>query len=112
MLDRRQSARDKVIYGGVAEVGEGGATRECIVRNISENGANLEFSNVHLLYVDALTAQLVHQLHDHAIHVIYSTFIAPDPATAKPGPNGKIPEFVDKGIKHAAFNEAWIRAGD
>jgi hypothetical protein len=46
MLDRRQSARDKVIYGGVAEIGERGATRECVVRNISEKGANLEFSNV------------------------------------------------------------------
>ena len=46
MPDRRQSARDKVIYGGVAEIGENGATRECVVRNISENGASLEFSNV------------------------------------------------------------------
>jgi hypothetical protein len=46
MLDRRQSARDKVIYGGVAEIGERGATRDCVVRNISEKGANLEFSNV------------------------------------------------------------------
>ena len=46
MLDRRQSARDKVIYGGVAEIGERGATRDCVVRNISENGANIEFSNV------------------------------------------------------------------
>jgi PilZ domain len=46
MLDRRQSARDKVIYGGVAEIDERGATRDCVVRNISENGANLEFSNV------------------------------------------------------------------
>jgi len=46
MLDRRQSARDKVIYGGVAEVGDHGATRECVVRNISETGAHLEFSNV------------------------------------------------------------------
>ena len=45
MLDRRQSARDKVIYGGVAEVDESGATRECVVRNISETGAHLEFSN-------------------------------------------------------------------
>jgi hypothetical protein len=36
MLDRRETARDKVIYGGVAEVGERGATRECVVRNISE----------------------------------------------------------------------------
>jgi hypothetical protein len=46
MLDRRQNARDKVIYGGVAEIGERGDTRDCVVRNISENGASLEFSNV------------------------------------------------------------------
>jgi hypothetical protein len=46
MLDRRQSARDKVIYGGVAEIGERGATRNCVVRDISENGASVEFSNV------------------------------------------------------------------
>ena len=44
MLDRRQNVRDKVIYGGVAE--SDGATRDCVVRNISENGASLEFSNV------------------------------------------------------------------
>src|SRR5260221_14321037 len=46
MLDRRQTPRDKVIYGGVAEIGERGATRDCIVRNISDRGATLEFSNV------------------------------------------------------------------
>jgi hypothetical protein len=46
MLDRRQSARDKVIYGGVAEIDECGETRDCVVRNISETGAHLEFSNV------------------------------------------------------------------
>jgi hypothetical protein len=46
MLDRRESVRDKVVYGGVAEIGEHGATRECVVRNISEKGANIEFSNV------------------------------------------------------------------
>jgi hypothetical protein len=46
MLDRRQSARDKVIYGGVAEIGESGAKTDCVVRNISENGAHVEFSNV------------------------------------------------------------------
>jgi PilZ domain-containing protein len=46
MLDRRETARDKVIFGGVAEVGERGATRECVVRNISEKGAQVEFSNV------------------------------------------------------------------
>jgi hypothetical protein len=46
MLDRRESARDKVIYGGVAKIDENGTTRECVVRNISEHGASLEFSNV------------------------------------------------------------------
>src|SRR3954463_15103054 len=39
MLDRRQDARDKVIYGGVAKVDDNGATRACVVRNISEKGA-------------------------------------------------------------------------
>jgi hypothetical protein len=46
MRDRRQDVRDKVIYGGVAEIGERGATRECVVRNFSEKGASIEFSNV------------------------------------------------------------------
>jgi hypothetical protein len=46
MLDRRQGARDKVIYGGVAELDERGTTRECIVRNISDKGASVEFSNI------------------------------------------------------------------
>ena len=45
MTDRRQSARDKVIYGGVAELAETGASRDCVVRNISKDGAHLEFSN-------------------------------------------------------------------
>ena len=46
MRDRRESAREKVIYGGVAELDERGATRECIVRNISDKGASIQFSNV------------------------------------------------------------------
>jgi PilZ domain-containing protein len=45
MLDRRESARDKVMYGGVAEIGDRGATRECIVRNISDRGATIEFND-------------------------------------------------------------------
>ena len=46
MLDRRQNPRDKVIYGAVAEIGDRGATRDCVVRNISEKGASVEFNNV------------------------------------------------------------------
>ena len=45
MLDRRQGARDKVVYGGVAKVDDRSASRDCVVRNISENGASIEFSN-------------------------------------------------------------------
>ena len=42
MLDRRQSVRDKVLYGGVAEINERGSTMDCVVRNISERGACVE----------------------------------------------------------------------
>jgi PilZ domain-containing protein len=42
MLDRRQNARDKVLYGGVAEINERGSTMDCVVRNISERGACVE----------------------------------------------------------------------
>jgi len=45
MLDRRQSVRDKVIYGGVAEFTERGPTMDCVVRNISEQGACVEFDS-------------------------------------------------------------------
>jgi hypothetical protein len=46
MTDRRQTTRNKVLYGGVARSGETGASNDCVVRNISEKGANIEFSNV------------------------------------------------------------------
>lgn len=45
MQDRRQTARDKVLYGGVAEINERGSTMDCIVRNISEQGACVEFES-------------------------------------------------------------------
>jgi hypothetical protein len=43
MLDRRRSVRDKVIFGGVAAINERGSTMDCVVRNISEGGACVEF---------------------------------------------------------------------
>jgi hypothetical protein len=43
MQDRRQSVRDKVLYGGVAGVGESSSTMDCVVRNFSEHGACVEF---------------------------------------------------------------------
>jgi len=44
MQDRRASVRNKVMYGGVAEIGDRGATRDCIVRTISDRGATIEFN--------------------------------------------------------------------
>jgi hypothetical protein len=52
------------------------------------------------------------QVHDGTLHAIYSCFIASDEPVAKVGDKRKGPRIVAKGIKHAAFNEAWIRLGD
>jgi hypothetical protein len=41
MEERRASARDKVLYGGVAEIGDS-ATMDCVVRDFSERGACVE----------------------------------------------------------------------
>lgn len=45
MDERRKQQRDKVVYGGVATVNDRGATRDCVVRNISETGAAIEFGS-------------------------------------------------------------------
>jgi len=42
MQDRRQSGRDKVLFGGVAEINERGSTMDCVVRNFSDRGACIE----------------------------------------------------------------------
>jgi len=46
MQDRRESVRDKVLLGGVAEINERGSTMDCVVRNFSEHGACVEFDAV------------------------------------------------------------------
>lgn len=45
MTERRQQSRDKVMLGAVASVNDQGSTRDCMVRNISEHGARLEFGS-------------------------------------------------------------------
>jgi hypothetical protein len=45
MQDRRESVRDKVFLGGVAETSTRGSTMDCVVRNFSENGACVEFDS-------------------------------------------------------------------
>lgn len=44
MDDRRKDVRDKVMFGGVASI-PNGAPKDCVVRNISDNGARVEFKS-------------------------------------------------------------------
>jgi hypothetical protein len=71
MLDRRESVRDKVMYGGVAEIGERGATRDCIVRNISDRGATIEFSNVVTLPREQMSLRIARKGRSFLARVIW-----------------------------------------
>jgi hypothetical protein len=71
MQDRRERVRDKVMYGGVAEIGDRGKTRECIVRNISDNGANIEFSNEYELPKEQLSLRIARKGRSFLAKVIW-----------------------------------------
>jgi len=59
MIERRQSARARVIYSGVIAYDARRATMDCAVRNFSEDGVKVEFENAALLpdEVDLLIAK-------------------------------------------------------
>ena len=71
MRDRRESVRDKVMYGGVAEIGERGATRECIVRNISDRGATIEFGHDFQLPKEQLSLRIARKGRSFLAKVIW-----------------------------------------
>ena len=71
MQDRRETVRDKVMYGGVAEIGDHGTTRECIVRNISDNGANIEFSDEYELPKEQLSLRIARKGRSFLAKVIW-----------------------------------------
>ena len=71
MRDRRESVRDKVMYGGVAEIGERGTTRECIVRNISDKGATIEFSHDFQLPKEQLSLRIARKGRSFLAKVIW-----------------------------------------
>ena len=71
MLDRRQSARDKVIYGGVAEIGDDGASRDCVVRNISEQGAQIEFSTAVKLHKEQMSVAIARKGRSFLARVVW-----------------------------------------
>lgn len=72
MLDRRQNARDRVIYGGVAVIGESGAKRDCVVRNISEQGASVEFRNILNLPQDCMSLTIAKRGRAFLARVVWS----------------------------------------
>jgi hypothetical protein len=71
MLDRRRSARDKVIYSGVAEIGDDGATRDCVVRNISEQGAQIEFSTTVKLHKEQMSVAIARKRRSFLARVVW-----------------------------------------
>lgn len=71
MLDRRHSPRDKVIFGGTAEIADGGASRDCVVRNISQDGAHLEFNNDVRLPKDSLRLTIARKGRSFMARVIW-----------------------------------------
>ena len=71
MQDRRESTRDKVMYGGIAEIGECGTTRECIVRNISDKGATIEFDNFVQLPKEQLSLRIARKGRSFLARVVW-----------------------------------------
>ena len=59
MIERRQSARSRVIYGGLVGINRRQTTVECVVHNFSDSGANVEFADPAVLpeIVDLLVAK-------------------------------------------------------
>jgi hypothetical protein len=49
MIERRQTSRARVIYGGVIAYNGRQSTMDCMVRNFSEDGAKVVFDNSAIL---------------------------------------------------------------
>jgi hypothetical protein len=45
MLERRQHPRNRVYYGGMIAFNARNSTLACVVRNVSNRGAKIEFDN-------------------------------------------------------------------
>jgi hypothetical protein len=70
MDERRQDTRDKVLFGGVASH-EAAAQKECVVRDISDHGARLEFKTVARLPKDDLTLKIARKGQSFLARVIW-----------------------------------------
>ncbi len=88
MDERRKDVRDKVLFGGVASTSDN-TSAECIVRNISEHGARVEFKRGTQLPRDKMSLTIARTgrsfvakiiwLRDNIVGVAFA-----DPATEMP----------------------------
>jgi len=71
MSERRQSPRDKVIYGGRAEIAGLGGSKDCVVRNISDKGARLEFNDAIGVRKESLRLTIARKGHSFLAKIIW-----------------------------------------
>jgi hypothetical protein len=71
MSERRQSPRDKVIYGGRAEIAGQGGSKDCVVRNISDKGARLEFNDAIGIRKEPLRLTIARKGHSILARIIW-----------------------------------------
>lgn len=69
MQDRRANARDKVLFGGRAEV-DATSTMNCVVRNLSENGACVEVDR-HMRVPDEISLTIARRGRSYLARVIW-----------------------------------------
>ena len=71
MQDRRQTVREKVLYGGVATSGEPRTSVPCVVRNMSETGASIEFDKAARLPQEQLSLAIARKGRSFLAKVIW-----------------------------------------
>jgi hypothetical protein len=69
MQDRRANVRDRVLFGGRAEV-DARSSMNCVVRNLSENGACVEVEG-HAPVPDEINLTIARKGRSYLAHVIW-----------------------------------------
>jgi PilZ domain len=70
-MDRRQTARDKVTYSGVAEIGEAGEAKHRVVRDVSEYGASIQFGNAVRLFKEPISLRIAQKGRSFLARIIW-----------------------------------------
>lgn len=97
-IDRRRHLRDKVIYGAVATRSDSGATRDCVVRNISDQGASLEFGSTVGL-PDDISLTIARKGRSFSANIVWRRATAVGVAFAEAAPASDLDERLRKSEK-------------